>query len=25
VFQAIQQLITEEEEPKRKIGFGDKD
>jgi len=25
VFQAIQQLITEEEEPKRKIGFGNKD
>ena len=25
VFQAIQQLIIEEEEPKRKIGFGDKD
>ena len=25
VFHAIQQLITEEEEPKRKIGFGDKD
>ena len=25
VFQAIQQLIAEEEEPKRKIGFGDGD
>ncbi len=25
VFQAIQQLITEEDEPKRKMGFGDKD
>ena len=25
VFQAIQQLITEEEEPKRRIGFGEGD
>jgi hypothetical protein len=25
VFQAIQQLIAEEEEPKRRIGFGDGD